>query len=184
MMFLNANYYSQLIHGCQCIDARRCALRRAKQEGVPYAMSMREVMRQMPATAGRTLKPLAHAPATKLYARAMKRSAQGQRCWLVAVLTRENLQQACKRVRANKGTAGDVAAESGTTGNDSETGRWRAWHSDGDGSADPASAAARIAADSGPDFQRMQLWFPTGAQRTGSSSPCASLCSFGTPNRG
>jgi RNA-directed DNA polymerase len=73
------------------------------------AMTMCEAMRQMPASAGRVpevvVKPLAHAPATKRCARAMKRRSTGS-ALLLAALTRENLQQAWKRVRANKGAAG------------------------------------------------------------------------------
>jgi group II intron reverse transcriptase/maturase len=51
------------------------------------------------------VKPLAHAPATKLCARAMKRGSAGS-ALLLAALARENLQQAWKRVKANKGAAG------------------------------------------------------------------------------
>ncbi len=95
---------------------------------------------------------------------------------LQAALTRENLQRAWKRVGPTRArlawtgwiltrpherlratwprhprttVAGDVPAQSGATGNDSEAGGWRAraWHPDGDGSADPAGAAASAAAD-------------------------------------
>ena len=110
---------------------------------------------------------------------------------LQAVLTRENLRQAFKRVRANKGAAGvdgldvdqdrpssghgvaeatrtiaagDVPAQSGTTGNDSEARRRRARarHPDGDGSADTASATAGAAMILDPTFSAHSYGFRPG----------------------
>jgi RNA-directed DNA polymerase len=91
-------------------------------------------------------------------------------------------------VKANKGAAGvdglDIARPRSTsaawpaireqlvgrtgqvrsTGDDPETGRRRAraGHPDGDGSADPASAAASAATAAGPHLQRTQLRLPAG----------------------
>ena len=108
-----------------------------------------------------------------------------------AALTRENLQRAWKRVKANKGAAGvdgldidqtaaqldttwpaireqllagHVPAQSGTTGDDPQTRRWRAraGHPDGDGSADPAGAAASAATDARPTFSEHSYGFRPG----------------------
>ena len=83
--------------------------RRAKRGGVFKDMSMQQVGRQMPAQAGRV-------GVTRGEAGCKPTSDEtcGPRCetksigpaLLTAVLARENLQQAWKRVRANKGAAG------------------------------------------------------------------------------
>ena len=71
---------------------------------------MRQALRQMPAQAGRVggsgaVKPRVTRPATKLAARDMQPRSTGS-ALLQAALTRENLQRAWKRVKANKGAAG------------------------------------------------------------------------------
>ena len=83
--------------------------RRAKREGVPYAMSMREAKRQKPASAGRV--PVAGGEAARVgtsdeATRPRHETGSTGSALLMAALTRENLQQAWKRVRANKGVAG------------------------------------------------------------------------------
>ena len=82
---------------------------RAEREGVPYAMSMREALRQMPATAGRV--PIASGEAARVRTsdeatRPRHETGSTGSALLLAALTRENLQQAWKRVKANKGAAG------------------------------------------------------------------------------
>ena len=83
--------------------------RRAEREGVPYAMSMRVALRQMPATAGRV--PIASGEAARVRTsdeatRPRHETGSTGSALLLAALTRENLQQAWKRVKANKGAAG------------------------------------------------------------------------------
>lgn len=168
--------------------------RRAERGEVFKAMSMQQAKRQMPAQAGRVGVARGEAARDSISDEAScPRPETGSTgsVLLMAALTRENLQRALKRVRANKGAAGvdgldiDQTArhlqttwpvireqllsgtyrlKSGTPGNDPETRRWRAraWHPDGDGSADPASAAASAATDSRPCFQRAQLRLPAG----------------------
>ena len=83
--------------------------RRSNREGVSYDMSMREAKRQRPALAGGcrkwAVKPLAHAPATKLLCPRHEIGNTGS-ALLLAALTRKNLQQAWKRVKANKARCG------------------------------------------------------------------------------
>lgn len=72
-------------------------------------MSMREALRQMPAPAGRV--PIvggeaARASASDEATRPRHETGGTGSALLMAVLTRENLQQAWKRVKANKGAAG------------------------------------------------------------------------------
>jgi RNA-directed DNA polymerase len=83
--------------------------RRAERGEVFKAMSMQQAERQMPAQAGRA--GAAHGEAVR---EPVSDEASGPRhdtegtgsALLMAVLTRENLRQAFKRVRANKGAAG------------------------------------------------------------------------------
>lgn len=72
-------------------------------------MSMREAIRQMPASAGRV--PVAGGEAARASTsdeatRPRHETESTGPALLVAVLARENLQQAWKRVKANKGAAG------------------------------------------------------------------------------
>ena len=112
-------------------------------------MSMLKAMRQMPAQAGRVGVARGEAacdPASDEACGPRHEPASTGSGLLLAALTRENLQQALKRVRANKGAAGvdgldidqtvrhlvpvagdsrasvvgDVPAQSGTPGHDSE----------------------------------------------------------------
>jgi RNA-directed DNA polymerase len=72
-------------------------------------MSMREAMRQMPASAGRVPEVSGEAARTHTSDEALRpRHETGSTgsALLTAALTRENLQQAWKRVKANKGAAG------------------------------------------------------------------------------
>ena len=72
-------------------------------------MSMREVLRQMPASAGRVPKvsgEVARASARDEATRPRHETGRTGSALLLAALTRENLQQAWKRVKANKGAAG------------------------------------------------------------------------------
>ena len=83
--------------------------RRAERERVSEDMSMSRVMRQMPVRAGR-----AGAAGSEAVRESASDETRGPRhehrgtgsALLQAVLTRENLQRAWKRVRANKGAAG------------------------------------------------------------------------------
>ena len=128
--------------------------RRAEREEVHEVVSMSRVMRQMPERSGRD-----GAASGEAARQPSSDETRGPRCetegtgsgaLLAAALTRENLQRAWKRIKANKGSAGvdgldidqtaehlraawvdirerlmrgDVPAQSGTTGDDSET--WR-----------------------------------------------------------
>jgi hypothetical protein len=72
-------------------------------------MSMREALRQMPATAGRV--PIASGEAARVRTgdeaiRPRHETGSTGSALRLAALTRENLQQAWKRVKANKGAAG------------------------------------------------------------------------------
>jgi RNA-directed DNA polymerase len=72
-------------------------------------MSMREALRQMPAPAGR--EPVASGEAVRASTsdeatRPRHETESAGSALLIAALTRENLQQAWKRVKANKGAAG------------------------------------------------------------------------------
>ena len=72
-------------------------------------MSMREALRQMPAPAGRVLKACGEAARAGTSDEALRPRPETERtgsALLVAALTREHLQQAWKRVKANKGAAG------------------------------------------------------------------------------
>jgi RNA-directed DNA polymerase len=72
-------------------------------------MSMCEAMRQMPATAGRVLEvggEAVRASASDEVTRPRHETGSTGSGLLMAALTRENLQQAWKRVKANKGAAG------------------------------------------------------------------------------
>ena len=83
--------------------------RRAEREGVPYDMSMREAKRQMPASAGRELKASGEAASARTSDEATRPRHETEStgsALLMAALTRENLQRAWKRVKANKGAAG------------------------------------------------------------------------------
>ena len=141
-------------------------------------MSMQKAQRQMPAQAGREAVGQGEAMPDAFSDEAFcPRHATGDTgsALLQAALTTENLRRAFKRVRANKGAAGvdgldinqtassgdrvavhsratagrDVPAQSGASGDDPQTRRWRAraWHPDGDGSPDPASTATGAATD-------------------------------------
>ena len=86
-----------------------CLGRRAEGEGVSYDMSMREALRQMPATAGRV--PVVSGEAARAGTsdealRPRHETGSTGSTLLLAALTRDNLQQAWKRVKANKGAAG------------------------------------------------------------------------------
>src|SRR5215470_14752091 len=101
------------------------------------------------------------------------------------VCERENLKEALRQVKANKGSAGvdgmtvhqlaeylkqhwpvirEQRAEAGKAGGNPQTGRRgaKAWHPDGAGSFHPASGDAGAAAAVGLDILRLQLWFSTG----------------------
>ena len=87
--------------------------RRAKRGEVFKAMSMQQARRQMPATAGRAGEVHGEAgrePASDEASRTRQETEDTgsalPNTLLGAVLTRENLRQAYKRVRANKGAAG------------------------------------------------------------------------------
>ena len=142
-------------------------------------MAMWKAMRQMPAQAGRSgarRGESAQEPGSDEALRPRHDAENTGPGLLSAVLARENMQQAWKRVRANKGAAGidgldidqtaerlrtewpgdpgtvvawNVSAPAGTAGNDPQAGRRRAraWHPDGDGSSDSASVVAGVAAD-------------------------------------
>ncbi|RZF23343.1 group II intron reverse transcriptase/maturase, partial [Paraburkholderia sp. UYCP14C] len=72
-------------------------------------MSMRQVLRQMPAQAGRaggTRGEAASMPVSDEACCPRHESGDTGSSLLMAALTRENLKQAFKRVRANKGAAG------------------------------------------------------------------------------
>ena len=149
----------------------------------------------------------------KLVARDMNRRAQGQGCCWQA-LTRENMQRAWKRVKANKGAAGvdgldidqtgrasehgvagdpratvgrDVPAQSGATGDDSQARRRRARtrHPDGDGPADPAGAAAGAAtADLIPTFSEHSYGFRPGRRAHDAVLAAQQYVQVGPPGRG
>ena len=84
--------------------------RRAEREGVHEAVPMSRVRRQMPERSGR-----AGAAGGEAVGEAVSDETRGPRCatestgsasLLAAALTRANLQQAWRRVKANKGSAG------------------------------------------------------------------------------
>lgn len=138
-------------------------------------MMMSQARRQMPAKAGRAgvaRGEAARVPVSDEACGPRHETGGAGSALLTAALTRENLRQAFKRVRANKGAAGvdglDIEQTArllqtewpairerllagtyrpGTTGNDPETGRRRAraGHPDGDGSIDPAGTAPSAA---------------------------------------
>ncbi len=140
-------------------------------------MTMRRALRQMSAEAERSGKGQGEAlsePGSDEALRPRHEAEDTGPGLLAAVLARENMQQAWKRVRANKGAAGidglgidetaerlllgvardprttvawDVPASAGATGNDPQAGRRpaRAGHPDGDGSADTAGPVAGAA---------------------------------------
>jgi RNA-directed DNA polymerase len=73
------------------------------------AMTMCEAMRQMPASAGRVPEVSGEAARARTSDEALRPRHETENtgsALLLAALTRENLQQAWKRVRANKGAAG------------------------------------------------------------------------------
>ncbi len=83
--------------------------RRAKRGEVFKAMSMQRARRQMPASAGRAgvvCGEAAHGPVSDEAGGPRHETGSTGSALLMAVLTRENLQRAFKRVRANKGAAG------------------------------------------------------------------------------
>ena len=113
------------------------------------------------------------------------------------VCERENLKEALRQVKANKGSPGvdgmtvggthglpetalashpgttaerDLRAEAGKTGGNPQAGRRgaKAWHSDGAGSIHPAGGDAGSAEAVGPDVLRSQLRVSAGT--VGSSS--------------
>jgi hypothetical protein len=109
-----------------------------------YGMTMRKAMRQMSASAERSGVGQGEAlsdPGSDEATRPRHEAKSTGPGLLDAALARENMQQAWKRVRSNKGAAG-------ASGNDPEAGwrRARAWHPDGNGSTDPAGAASGVAA--------------------------------------
>ena len=146
---------------------------------------MSKVMRQMPRQVGREAVECGEAAleAASDETCGPRRVTQDTGSALLeAALTKENLQKAFKRVRANKGAAGVdgldinqtiehlksawpaikkqlltgvVPACSGAQGDDPQT-RWRrarARHRDGDGSVDPASTATSAATHTGCQLQ-------------------------------
>lgn len=156
-------------------------------------MSMSKAMRQMPAQAGQVA--VARGEAARV---PTSDEACGPRCdkantgsgLLGAALTRENMQRAFKRVRANKGAAGvdglaiDQTAQhllthwpvlreqllQGTyrpspvrrvTIPKPDGGQRELGHPDGDGPIDPASIAASAATNFGPYIERTQLRLST-----------------------
>ena len=111
------------------------------------------------------------------------------------ICERENLKEALRQVKANKGSAGvdgmtvdgidrlpeaalashsgttverDLCAEAGEAGRNPEAGRRgaKAWHPDGAGSIHPASGDAGSAKAVGPDVFRSQLRVPAGTVRS------------------
>jgi hypothetical protein len=119
------------------------------------------------------------------------------------VCERENLKQALRQVKVNKGSAGvdritvgqltdylkqhwpvireqllkDLRAEASKAGGNPQTG-WRgakAWYPDRVGSLHPASGDAGAAAAVGLDIFRPQLWFSSGTFRPSGSSPSATI---------
>jgi len=86
-----------------------CEGRRAEREGVHEDVPMSRVMRQMPVRAGRAgvAGGEAAGEAVSDETRGPRRDTDGMgSALLVAALTRENLQRAWKRVKANRGSAG------------------------------------------------------------------------------
>ena len=170
--------------------------RRAERVEVHEDVPMSRAMRQMPERSGRDGEACGEAAreASSDEARGPRHDAEGtgSGTLLAAALTRENLQRAWQRVKANKGSAGvdgldieqtgqylttawpdlrarllrgDVPACSGTAGDDPEAGRGpaRAGDPDGDGPADPAGAVAGAATAARSHLQRAQLRLPAGA---------------------
>ena len=92
----------------EAVVARR-GERRAKREGVESGMAMRRAMRQMSAKAERPGKGQGEAlsaPDSDEAPRPLHEAEDTGAGLLSVVLARENMQQAWKRVRSNKGAAG------------------------------------------------------------------------------
>src|ERR1700685_3283953 len=74
-------------------------------------------------------------------------------------------------------TEGDLRAETGEAGGNSQAGRTgaKAWHPNGAGSIDPAGGDAGFAAAVGPDVFRSQLRVPAGTVGSASGGTGAAV---------